>query len=100
MTRPFRIIAGSQDVVGTKPKPATDVYDFGLFAQPAPPQDSKSLTLHQKFAEDAANSADGAKLLEVAERCARAIIAAQGSFTIAEVRLSLEKMGLLENLGK
>lgn len=52
------------------------------------------------FAAPAANSRDGLSLLDLAERCANAILDAQGSFTVGEVREALGKEGLLANDGK
>lgn len=51
------------------------------------------------FAQPAATSRDGASLLDLAERCANAILDAQGSFTVGEVREALGKQGLLANDG-
>ena len=80
------------DIIGTRPRRTMD--DLPLFSQPAP-------TRHPAdFADLAASTDTAEQLLILAERCATAILAVQGSFTVAEVRMAMEKLGLIENAGK
>lgn len=65
----------------------TQVHETDLFSDPS------------AHAESAASSRDGASLLKMAERAATALLDAQGSFTIGEVREALGKLGLLANDG-
>lgn len=65
----------------------TQVHEGDLFSDPS------------AHAEPAANSRDGVPLLVMAERAANALLDAQGSFTIGEVREALGKLGLLANDG-
>lgn len=51
------------------------------------------------FAQSALSD-DAEKLLDVAERVATALLDAQGSFTVGEVREQMGKLGLLANDGK
>lgn len=51
------------------------------------------------FTERALSAISG-PLLDMAERAANAILDAQGTVTVWEVRVSLGKIGLLENAGK
>jgi len=70
-----------------RPRPQLVTDDLPLFQHPA------------DFAEPAASTDAGASLLEMAERCANAILDAQGSVTVGEVREQLGKIGLLANDG-
>ena len=71
-----------------RPKPRLVTEDLPLFQHPA------------DFAEPATKSDNAETLLEMAERCANAILDAQGTVTVGEVREQLGKLNLLANDGK
>lgn len=74
--------------VDLRPKPQLVTADLPLFQHPA------------EHAEPATKSDAAVSLLAMAERCANAILDAQGTVTVGEVRTQLGKLGLLANDGK
>lgn len=73
--------------VDVRPKPQLVTNDLPLFQHPA---------VH---AEPAARTDAAESLLELAERCANAILDAQGHVHVGEVREALGRLGLLANDG-
>lgn len=96
MTARARRLEDEQDIIGVRPTRAPEPLNFGLFAQPPEPPRAPSVA---DFAAAAAHSADGLKLLAVAERCAHAILDADRSVAVWQVRVALGQLGLLANDG-
>jgi len=74
--------------VDVRPKPQLVTEDLPLFQHPA------------TYAAPAASTDAAESLLAMAERCANAILDAQGHVHVGEVREQLGKLGLLANDGK
>jgi hypothetical protein len=108
--RPSPIPDDEVELVRAQQRRETTVYDFGLFAQthaapakaPEPPawHHFRLCTTPAEYANLAAFSRDGMALLEVARRVANAILDAQGSVAVWEVRLAMGQKGWLANNGK
>lgn len=73
--------------VDVRPKPQLVTEDLPLFQHPA------------DHATPAAQTDEAEALLVLAERCANAILDAQGHMHVGEVREALGKLGLLKNDG-
>jgi hypothetical protein len=88
-----------EGIIGTRPKPAMMVLNFGLFAEPAPPPAAPALTWANRYAQLAAHSRDFLTLKAKAEAAMKAILDAFGSATIWEVRLALGANDIIANDG-
>lgn len=107
--RPIPIPDDEVELVRAQQRRETTVYDFGLFAQthPAPAKEPEPPAWHHfrlcstpaEYAALASFSRDGIALLDVARRVANAILDAQGSVAVWEVRLAMGQRGWLANDG-